>query len=83
MRKYSLNEINAMRAALRSYRISRQIPTNWFNDNPGKCYLSNSMSDPDKGIEDELRTLMTGGVEPSEVIERARKEHNRVHGEPK
>lgn len=57
-RRYSFNEIELMRQML-----SMSYPD-------GVCYMADERS---KEIEERVRTLMVGGVDPQEVVENCRK----------
>lgn len=57
-RRYTLDEIDLMRAALSTLRT------------PGGVYDPNRV---EKQVERELRTAMIGGVDPDEIIEKASK----------
>lgn len=66
-RKYSVAEIDAMRATLRERHLPTRVIYHFMGSRAGEAEYIPPYSELYARAEDELRTYMLGGVEPDEL----------------
>ncbi len=76
-RKYSIDEIDAMRKTLTHYGSPEGMYCNYIHENGTACYSISSLTSDE--VENRLRTYMLAGTDPDELelVLRARYEQAR------